>query len=87
MPQTTTARGGQTKANGPAIRVIRQRSEMSVSDVVEAVTAEGLNLHPDHLRNIELGRKDPSDKLLGAIARALKCPKAAILRAHIEDAA
>lgn len=68
-----------TKVNGPAIRVIRERSDLSVSDVVTALDAEGFKVHPDSLRNIELGYKQPSTKLLAAIARVLKCPKAALL--------
>jgi transcriptional regulator with XRE-family HTH domain len=72
---------GKAKANGAAIRVIRERSDLSVSDVVAAMGAEGVEIHADHLRNIELGYRQPSPKVLGALARALRVPKVAILAA------
>ncbi|MFI7073645.1 helix-turn-helix domain-containing protein [Micromonospora sediminicola] len=71
--------GRTTKVNGAAIRVIRERTEMSIADVVERLAAEGIKAHPDYLRNIELGYKQPSPELLGGLARALACPKRAIL--------
>lgn len=58
---------------------------MSVSDVIAAMKADGIQIHPDYLRNIELGNKQPSEKVLGGIARALRVPKMA-LRADIEPA-
>ncbi|MCA1570809.1 MAG: helix-turn-helix transcriptional regulator [Chloroflexi bacterium] len=67
-----------SKVNGTAIRIIRERTELSIADVVLALAAEGISVHPDHLRNIELGNKQPSEKLLGGIARALRCPKVAL---------
>ncbi len=69
---------GTSRVNGAALRVIRERSDLSISDVVGGVREAGIDVHPDHLRNIELGHKQPSPKLLAAIARALKCPKAAL---------
>lgn len=68
-----------TRANGAAIRVIRERSELSVSELVAELHRDGVEIHPDYFRNIELGHKQPSAKLLGAIARALKVPKHAIM--------
>lgn len=65
--------------NGPAARVIRERSEMTVAELVEAIREEGIDVHPDHIRNIELGHKQPSPKLLGAMARALRVPKHVLL--------
>lgn len=67
------------RVNGAAMRIIRERSELSVADVVDAVREDGIDVHPDHIRNIELGYKQPSPKLLAAIARALKVPKVALL--------
>lgn len=74
-----------TRANGTAIRIIRERSEMTIADVIASLTAEGMAIHPDYLRNIELTYKQPSERLLGGIARALKVPKQA-LRADVEPA-
>lgn len=67
------------RINGTALRVIRERSDLSVRDLVEAIREEGIDVHADHLRNIELGHKQPSPKLLGAIAAALKVPRVALL--------
>lgn len=67
------------RVNGPALRVIRQRSDMSIADVVAALAEDGITVNPDHLRNIELGHKQPSEKLLGGIARALKVPRIVLL--------
>jgi transcriptional regulator with XRE-family HTH domain len=77
----------KTKVNGAAIRVIRERSDLSVSDVVTAMGAEGIDIHADHLRNIELGYRQPSPKVLGALARALRVPKVAILAAVSDEQA
>lgn len=75
------------RVNGTALRIIRERSEMTVGQLVEAVREEGIDVHPDHLRNIELGYKQPSPKLLAAIARALRVPKVALLADADEKAA
>lgn len=67
------------------MRVIRERSELSIADVVKAVAVEGIPVHGDHLRNIELGHRQASPQLLGAIARALRCPKAALIADVADD--
>jgi transcriptional regulator with XRE-family HTH domain len=72
---------GTTHANGAAIRAIRQRTELTIVDLVARLAEAGVTVHPDHISNIELGRKQPSYKLLGAIARALDVPKAALIGA------
>ena len=74
------------KTNGAAIRVIRELSELTIADVVKAIATEGIQIHEDHLRNIELGHRQPSPRLHGAIARALHCPKAALLADADDDA-
>ncbi|WBB94266.1 helix-turn-helix transcriptional regulator [Verrucosispora sp. WMMC514] len=82
MPTTRPNRrraGHTTKVNGAAIRTIRERTEMSIGDVIAHLDREGIPCHPDYLRNIELGRRQPSPRLLGGIARALACPKRALL--------
>lgn len=68
-----------TQANGAAIRAIRERSDLTIKDLVVALSDEGMAIHPDYLRNIELGHKQPSERLLGAIARALRVQKIAII--------
>lgn len=76
-----------TRVNGAAIRVIRERSDMSVKDLVDALAADGVKIHRDYLYNIELGRKQPSEKVTGAIARALRCPRIALLADPTEPVA
>lgn len=70
---------GTTRINGPALRVIRERSGLSVADLVNAVREQGIDVHPDHIRNIELGHKQPSPKLFDAIAAALKVAKIVLI--------
>lgn len=52
---------------------------MTVAELVEKVREDGIDVHPDHIRNIELGHKQPSPKLAGAISRALAIPKHVLL--------
>lgn len=68
------------------MRVIRERSDVTVAELVRRVKEDGIKVHPDHIRNIELGNRQPSPPLLGAIARALRVPKVALL-AELKDAA
>jgi len=68
------------KVDGSALRVIRERSELSIADVVEAIREQGIDVHPDHLRNIELGYRQASPKLLGALAGALKVAKIELIQ-------
>lgn len=70
---------GTAKVNGAALRVIRERSDMSVADLVAALATFDIKVHADHIRNIELGYKQPSPNLLGGIARALKIPKIVLI--------
>lgn len=84
MTKTRRTRSG-ARVNGAAIRVIRQRSEMSIADVIAHLAGQGINIHPDYLRNIELGnRPNPSPAVVGGLARALAVPKRAIL-ADLDD--
>jgi len=75
MPRQRT----QTPVNGTAIRVIRERTGLTVADVVGGLAANGLDVHADHLRNIELGHKQPSPKLLAALASVLHVPQTALM--------
>lgn len=68
-----------SKFVGPAARVIRERSEMTVAELVEKIREDGIDVHPDHIRNIELDYKQPSPKLAGAWARALGVAKHVLL--------
>ncbi|MER5420397.1 helix-turn-helix domain-containing protein [Streptosporangium roseum] len=69
-----------TQADGIKIRRERERQELTVDELVARLAAdEGLERHPDYIRNIELGHKQPSMKLLGGIARVLGVERDALL--------
>lgn len=71
------------KANGAAIRVIRERSGLNVTELASRV-----GISRGFLSNIEAGRKDGSrsPEVLISVARELKCDLAAIIRGPIDDA-
>ncbi|MFI6496819.1 helix-turn-helix domain-containing protein [Nonomuraea typhae] len=65
-----------TQADGTKIRRERERQELSVDELVARLAElENVHRHPDYIRNIELGHKQPSVKLLGSIARVLGVPR------------
>jgi len=70
---------GTTKINGPALRVIRERTGVTVAQLVHTLGESGIKVHADHIRNIELGNRQPSSPLLLAIASALRVPLVALL--------
>lgn len=66
--------------NGPAIRALRERSELTVRELCELLNEqEGVTVHPNHIRNVETNARGASPQLIGAIARVLKVSKVAIL--------
>lgn len=72
--------------NGPAMRAIRERSELTVREVCDLLKQqEGLTVHPNTIRNVETNAKGASPQLIGGIARVLKVPKVALLRAPSES--
>lgn len=69
-----------TPVNGAAIRAIRERSGLSIRDVVALLLSEcNLQAHEDHLRNVETGARGASPRLAVALAQVLKVPTVAIL--------
>lgn len=65
-----------TQADGTKIRRERERQELTVDGLVTKLfEQEGVQRHPDYIRNIELGHKQPSVQLLGSIARVLGVPR------------
>jgi transcriptional regulator with XRE-family HTH domain len=76
-----------TRANGPAIRAIRERSGLSIREVVDLLAEADVTIHPDYLRNIELGHKRGSARVLNALARALHVPLHALLGPSVEPEA
>lgn len=70
-----------TIQNGPAFRAIRERSGLSVRDLVKLLQdEEQVDVHEDHIRNVETEAKGASMKLLLACARQMKVPLPALLR-------
>jgi transcriptional regulator with XRE-family HTH domain len=63
----------RTRQNGAAIRAIREREGLSVSELATSV-----GISDPHLRNLELEHKDARPETLALIARGLRCPLAAI---------
>jgi transcriptional regulator with XRE-family HTH domain len=62
------------QANGDAIKVIRERTRLSKT---ELATAAGIDR--THLHRIETGERNGTERQIGAIADALKCPVTAII--------
>ncbi len=60
--------------NGVALRVIRERSGLSVSELARLA-----EVSQPHLTNIELGRRAASPAVAGRLATALKVPLIALL--------
>lgn len=61
-----------TVADGTKIRRERERADLTVDELVDLLRKEeGIERHPDTLRNVELGYASPGLKLFNAIARVL----------------
>lgn len=58
---------------GPQIRIrqYREALRISVSDLVVRIAELGIEVHPDTIRNIELGRRRASPHLMSAWCQAL----------------
>lgn len=65
----------ETSVRGPQVRIrdYREALGVSVSHLVERIKETGYegNVHPDTIRNIELGHKRASKPLMTAWAKAL----------------
>lgn len=61
------------RINGDALRIIRQRSDMTLVQL-----AKQCGVSRAFLNNIELGERQPTPALIAALARALKIPKIAL---------
>lgn len=73
MPRTTPT-------NGAALRAIRERSGLSIRDLLERLDAEhGIAAHEDHIRNVETGARNAGPQLINAIADVLRVPVVALL--------
>lgn len=54
-----------------SIRDLREAHGLSVGSLVERIEAQGVSVHPDTIRNVELGHKRASKPLMTAWAKAL----------------
>jgi transcriptional regulator with XRE-family HTH domain len=74
------------RINYEAMKALRLRSGFdSLPQFARALRdEEGIDIHPDHLSNIERGHKRPSPTLLTAIARVLRVTKTTLL-AHPDE--
>ena len=66
---------GPVKANGDAIKTIRERTRLTKTELADAAGIDRTQLH-----RIESGERNGTDKQIGAIADALKCPVTAIIQ-------
>lgn len=58
---------------GPQIRIRHYREAMRipVGELVTRIAELGVDVHPDTIRNVELGRRRASDRLMSAWCQAL----------------
>lgn len=75
------------KINGPALRAIRERSDLTIEKFATLITDSGCPVKPSHISNIEAGRRGASVELTKMMARVLRVPRLALLRDHDERAA
>lgn len=54
------------------LRAIREAMGLTTPMLAEKISERGINVHPDHLLNVELGRKRASNALLVAWANVLR---------------
>lgn len=66
--------------NGPAIREIRQREGLTISQLAQAI-----DVSDPHLRNIETENKPARPEHIARIAKRLGCNPQAIKRANDDE--
>jgi DNA-binding XRE family transcriptional regulator len=72
--------GQITRADGAKMRLAREEADLTVDELVLALKdIEGIERHPDTIRNAELGHSQPGIKLLHAYARVVGKPFDALL--------
>jgi transcriptional regulator with XRE-family HTH domain len=77
-----------TQINTDALKAIRTRSGLNLTQLAALVTAEGCEVGRAHLSNVEAGRRPASPALQTALAKALRVPVTAIIQSvHREPAA
>ena len=67
--------------DGRKMRLAREAADLSIDALVERLKAdEGIERHPDTLRNIELGHSKPSLELFNAICRVIGADREDLLK-------
>lgn len=64
-----------------SLRTIREAHELTAEQLATRIDEQGVTVDPDHIYNVELGRKRGSTRLMGAWARALRVDKLGIYQA------
>lgn len=68
-----------SQINPDALKAIRTRSGLNLTQLADLVNGEGVAVGRAHLSNVEAGRRTASPALQAALARALKVPVTAIV--------
>jgi transcriptional regulator with XRE-family HTH domain len=65
---------GMTAPTGPQVKIrhLREAYGLTLNELAQRISEQGVDVHPDHLSNVELGRKRASRALLIAWAKALQ---------------
>jgi transcriptional regulator with XRE-family HTH domain len=79
MPESARPPRGAHRPPGPKIDTDELRRRRQASGVPVLEFAPQVGLSPQHLWNIENGRKQPSAEALGRIARKLGCKPSDLL--------
>jgi transcriptional regulator with XRE-family HTH domain len=83
LGMTTTA-SGRERHQPPAvgIRILREAHGLTIPALVDRIGLQGVTVTADHISNVELGWKRPSNALLTAWAKALGINKLDVLLAE-----
>jgi transcriptional regulator with XRE-family HTH domain len=67
-------------ADGRKMRLAREAADLTVDELVDALRRdEGIERHPDTIRNVELGYQQPSLQVFNAYARIVGVPRSELL--------
>jgi len=66
-------------ADGSRMRRARETAGLTVGQLVERLREEGIDRHPDSIRNVELGHQQPGLEVLDAYARIVGVNRADLL--------
>lgn len=68
------------RVDGDRLREVREDRELTTTQLAALLSSElGRRVHPSTITRLEMGRRQPSARTFGAICRALRCSKSALL--------